>query len=60
MEFLVIIVATESSLLLHAIHDSFYQAELTENHPLLYSGFNNPYQKSAKQETSSLFMNSIL
>jgi hypothetical protein len=27
---------------------------------ILFSGFKNPYQKSAKQEDSSLFMNSIL
>jgi hypothetical protein len=27
---------------------------------VLFSGFKNPYKKSAKQENSSLFMNSIL
>jgi hypothetical protein len=27
---------------------------------ILFSGFKNPYEKSAKQENSSLFMNSTL
>ncbi len=37
---------------------SFLTADFKENQ--LFTGFQDPYQKSAKQENSSLFMNGIL
>jgi hypothetical protein len=55
IEFLDINLTKESSLLLHAIH-----VNSTVPSTILYSGFNNPYKKSAKQENSSLYINSIL
>ncbi len=58
MEFLDINVTKDSRLLLYAIHSPFYLRILQET--IFYSGFKNPYKKSAKQENSSLFMNSIL
>ncbi len=48
----------DESLLLHDIHSAFYWRILKKT--VLYSGFNNPYKKYAKQQNSSLFMNSIL
>jgi hypothetical protein len=42
---------------LHAIHSPFHWRVLKKI--ILFSGFENPYKKSAKQENSSLFMNSI-
>ncbi len=47
-----------SSLLLHAIHTLFYW--WISQKTILFSGCKNPHEKSAKQENSSLFMNSIL
>ncbi len=58
MEFLDINLTKGSSLLLHPIHRPFYWRILKKT--ILYSGFKNTYKKSAKQENSSLFMNSIL
>ncbi len=58
MEFLVINLTKDSNLLLHAILSPFSWRILQKT--LLYSGFKNPYEKSAKQENSSLFMNSLL
>jgi hypothetical protein len=58
MEFLDISLMKDSSLLLPAIHSPFYWRILTKIK--LYSGFNNPHKKSAWQEHSSLFMDSIL
>ncbi len=43
MEFLDINLTEDSSLLLHAIHSSFYLADLKKN--ILFSGFKNPYKK---------------
>jgi hypothetical protein len=54
MEFLDISLPKDSSLLLHAIHRPFYWQIL--NKSMVYSGFKNPYKKSAQQENSSLFM----
>jgi hypothetical protein len=47
----------DSSLLFYAIYNPFYWRILKKT--ILYSGFKNTYKKSAKQENSSLFMNSI-
>ncbi len=58
MEFLDIISRKDSSLLLDAIHRPFYWRILKKI--ILFSGFKNPYKKSAKQENSSLSKNSIL
>ncbi len=58
MEFLDINLTKESTHLLHAIHSSFYWRIWKKTK--LISGFKKPYKKSAKQENSSLFMNSIL
>jgi hypothetical protein len=38
----------DSSLFLHAIHSPFYRRILKRT--ILYSGFNNPYKKSARQD----------
>jgi hypothetical protein len=45
-------------ILLHAIHSPFYWRILKKT--ILFSGLKNPYEKSTKQENSSLFKNSIL
>ncbi len=58
MEFLDISSTKDSSLLLHAIHSPLYWRILKKT--ILFSGFKNYTKKSAKQENSSLFMNSIL
>ncbi len=58
MEFLDISLTKDSSLLLHAIHSTFYWLILKKT--ILYSGFNNPVKKSVKQENLSIFVNSIL
>ncbi len=58
MDFLDISLAKYSSLLLHAIHNPFFWQILKKTK--LFSGFKNPYKKSAKQENSSLFTKSIL
>ncbi len=57
-EFLDIILTKDSGLLLYAVHSPFYWRILEKTK--LFSGFKNPYKKSAKQENSSLFMKSIL
>ncbi len=56
MEFLDINWKKDLRLLLYAIHSPFYWYKKT----ILFSGFKNPYKKSAKQEYSCLFMVSIL
>ncbi len=48
MEFLDISLTKGSSLLLHAIHSIFYWRILQK--AFVFSGFENPYKKSAKQE----------
>jgi hypothetical protein len=48
MEFLVIRLTKDSSLLLHAIHSTFYWRILKKTKYRLLSGFQNPYIKSAK------------
>ncbi len=53
MEFLDINLTKDSSLWLHAMHSPFYWRILKK--PILYSGFNDPYKESTKQESSSLF-----
>ena len=58
MEFLDISLIKGSSLLLHAIHSILYWRILRKT--IVFSGFKNSYKKSAKQENSSLFMNSVL
>ncbi len=58
MEFLVINLTKDSSLLLHAFHSPFYWRILQKT--ILYSGFKNPYEKSSKQKNSSIFVNSLL
>jgi hypothetical protein len=58
IEFLDISLKKDSSLLLRAIHSPFYWRIFKKT--ILFSGFKNPYKKSAKQENSSLFMKSIL
>jgi hypothetical protein len=57
LEILDINLTKESSPLLHAIHSTFYWWILKKT--ILFSDFINPSKKSAKQENSSLFMNSI-
>jgi hypothetical protein len=47
----------DSSLLLYAIHSPFYLRIFKKT--ILFSGFKIPRKKSAKQESSSFFMNSI-
>jgi hypothetical protein len=47
-----------SILLLHAIHSLPTGGFLKKTR--LYSGYKNSYKKAAKQENSSLFVNSIL
>ncbi len=51
-------VTKDSSLLLHAIYSPFYRQIFQKTK--LFTGFQDPYQKSAKQENSRLFMNGIL
>jgi hypothetical protein len=58
MEFLDISLTKGSSLLLYDIHSILYWRILKKT--ILFSGFKNPYKKSAKQEYPILFMNSIL
>ncbi len=58
MEFWDITVTKDSSLLLHAIPRPFYWQILKKT--ILYPGLKIHTKKSAKQENSSLFMNSIL
>jgi hypothetical protein len=50
--------AKDSSLLLHAVDNPFNWLILKKTIP--FSAFKNPFKKSAKQDNSSLFMNSIL
>jgi hypothetical protein len=57
MKFLDINLTKDSSLLLQAIHSSFYWRILKKT--ILYFGFNTPYKKSAKQEYSRQFMKRI-
>ncbi len=54
IEFLDIHLTKDSSLVLHAIHSPW--RILKKTLPVLVSGFENPYKKSAKQENSSLFI----
>jgi hypothetical protein len=54
MEFLDINLTKDPSLLLHGYSESLLLADFTE-----FSGFKNPYKKSAKQENLSLIVNSI-
>ncbi len=56
MEFLDINLTKDSSLLLHAINSPFYWRILKKT--ILFSGLKNACKKSAKQENSSLFINS--
>jgi hypothetical protein len=58
MEFLDIILTEDSSLLLHAIQSPFYWRILKKT--IFFRGLKNLVQKNAKQENSSLFINSIL
>jgi hypothetical protein len=58
MEFLGINMTKDSILLLYANHSPFYWRILKKI--IVYSGFKNTYKKSAKQEHSSLFINSVL
>jgi hypothetical protein len=58
MEFLDISYTKDLILLLHAIQSSFYWRILKKT--ILFSGFENPDKKSAKQDNSSLFINNIL
>jgi hypothetical protein len=58
MEFLDINVTKDSSLLLHDFYSTFYRQIFKKTR--LFTGFQDPYQKSAKQENSSLFMKGIL
>ncbi len=48
MELLDISLTKDTSLFLHAIHSPFYWQILKIN--ILFSGFQNPYKKSAKQK----------
>ncbi len=57
MEFLVINFTKDSSLLLRTIHRPFYWRILQK--AMLFSGFKNTHKKSAKQENSMPFENSI-
>jgi hypothetical protein len=57
MGFLASNLTKDSNLLLHAIRSPFYCRILKKT--ILFSGFQDPYKKSAKQENSNLFMNSI-
>ncbi len=52
MEFLDYILTKDSSFSLYTINRPFFWRILKKI--ILYSGFNNPYKKSAKQENSSL------
>jgi hypothetical protein len=52
MEFSDIKLTKDWSLLIRVIHSPFYLRMLKKT--ILYSGFNNPYKKSAKQENSGL------
>jgi hypothetical protein len=58
MKLLDINLTKDSSPLLHAIHSPFSWRILKKT--ILFFGFKNPLKKFAKQEYSSLFMNSIL
>jgi hypothetical protein len=58
MEFLDISLTKDSSLLLRAIHSSFYWQILKKT--ILFYGFENPFKKIREQDSSILFMNSIL
>jgi hypothetical protein len=58
MEFLDVNLKEDSSLLLHCNSQSLLLADFKENHTLLW--FLKSFKKSAKQENSTLFMNSII
>ncbi len=58
MEFWDINLTKDSGIFLHAIHSVSTGGFLKKTR--LYSGFKNTCKKSAKQENSSLFTNSIL
>jgi hypothetical protein len=58
VEFLDISFTKNSTLLLNDVQSRFYWRIFKKT--ILFSGFKNPNKKSAKQENSTLFMNSIL